>query len=265
MPYMKTIFFLMVGLLLGFQNPVLATEQPEYLQSFDPAKGFKPAQRNLTEIYLQFAGSLEHYGSPEPYLNHVRKERQRIEAAYLQKFGKQPKSRWPAYMTDDYLARSMANWNALSPKLGLQPLTKDIGHSMRLAIKGTRDSGTILVDIFNQHQKQVFDSMLKQGAEPVGFDVLKTNLIVRLELGKPLVNEQKYELTRRDAVSFSLAVEGVTLKLFDKIDAALKPADAEKIKAALTSVFIDMGRITQAELEAGISEWALDSIIAARK
>ena len=41
-------------------------KQPEYLASFDPAKGFKPAQSDLTEVFLQLAGSLEYYGSPEP-------------------------------------------------------------------------------------------------------------------------------------------------------------------------------------------------------
>lgn len=262
---MKTLIALLIAVFFSVQFDGIAAGQPEYLQSFDPAKGFKPAQRNLTEIYLQLAGSLEHFGTPEPYLTHIRKEHQRIEAAYLQKFGKQPKSRWPAYMTDDYLARSMANWNTLSPKLGLQPLTKDIGHSMRLAIKGTRDSGTILVGILSEHQKHVFDSMLKPNAEPVDFEALKTNLVVRLELGKSMVNEQKYELTRRDAVTFSLAIEDRVLKLNDRIDAALKPADAAKIKTALTNIFIDMGRVAQYELEAGIAEWALDSTIAANR
>lgn len=263
--FMKTILILLVGLLYFCQTPVFAADQPEYLQSFDPAKGFKPAQRNLTEIYLQFAGSLEYYGSPEPYLNHVRREHQRIEAAYLRKFGKLPKSRWPAYMTDDYTARSMANWNVLSPKLGLQPLTQDIGHNLRLAIKGTRDTGTMLVEILNEHQKHVFEAMRHQKVESASFDVLKSNLVARLELGKKEVNEERYEIPRRDAVSFSLAIEGITLKLFKKLDASLKPADAERIKAALISQFIDMGRIAQSELEAGIAEWALNTSATASK
>ena len=42
-----------------------AEPKPEYLASFDPAKGFKPAQRDLTEVFLQIAGSLEANGSPE--------------------------------------------------------------------------------------------------------------------------------------------------------------------------------------------------------
>src|ERR1700710_154064 len=82
---------------------VMATEPPEYLASFDPAKGFKPAQRDLTEIFLQIAGSLEANGSPEGYLRHVASEHTRIEALYREKFGKAPRSFRPGYMTDTYI------------------------------------------------------------------------------------------------------------------------------------------------------------------
>ena len=37
----------------------LGADRPEYFASFDPAKGFKPAQDNLTQVFLQIAGSLE--------------------------------------------------------------------------------------------------------------------------------------------------------------------------------------------------------------
>ena len=50
--------YLALALVLSIFATANAAERPEYLQSFDPVKGFKPAQRDLTEIYLQLAGSL---------------------------------------------------------------------------------------------------------------------------------------------------------------------------------------------------------------
>jgi len=38
-----------------------------------------------------------------------------------------------------------------------------------------------------------------------------------------------------------------------------KPEDAKRVKYALTNVFIDVGRMAQSELEAGIAEWAFNS------
>ena len=234
-----------------------AATPPEYLNSFDPMKGFKPAQDNLTQIFLQIAGSLEHYGSPEPYLRHMAKEHERIEGIYRRKNGHDPKSYRPAYMTDEYLNRLCANWNLLAPKLGLEPYAKDVGHMMRDAIKGTRGAGTIAIDIFNQHQSQVFDFMAGKRKEPADFESLKTQLITRLELDKNSVDEERYETARRDAVSFALGIHGVTMKLFKRLEQGLNPPDAERIKTVLTSIIMDVGQMAQSELEAGIAEWAI--------
>lgn len=231
--------------------------KPEYLALFDPAKGFKPAQRDLTEIFLQIAGSLENYGSPEPYLRHMVAEHNRISALYRQKFGTAPASFRPAYMTDQYIDRLSANWNVLSPKLGLDTYAKDVGHMMRDAIKGTRGTGTILVDIFNQHQSLVFDRMAGKQTAPSDFDALKAQLISQLELDKDVVDEENYELARRDAISFALGIHGETMKLFKVLDQGLSPADAQDVKAGITGVFIDVGRMAQSELEVGLAEWAL--------
>ena len=124
-----------------------AADKPEYLASFNPGKGFKPAQSDLTEVFLQIAGSLEYYGSPEPYLRHMKVEHARIEAKYGERFHRASKAYWPAYMTDEYFEKFSANWNALAPKLGLVALTKNTGHNMRDAILGTRGNGTMLVEI----------------------------------------------------------------------------------------------------------------------
>jgi hypothetical protein len=255
---MKTIIAILTGLFLACQASALAGESPDYLQSFNPTNGFKPAQGNLTQIFLQLAGSLEFYGSPEPYLRHVKSEHKRIEAKYQQESGKLPKSFCPAYMTDEYLNRLATNWNLLSPKLDLKPFAQDIGHLMRLAVKGTRDSGTIVVEIFNEHQSRVLENMTRAGDKTANFDLLKSNLVVRLEFGQTNVNEEKYEIPRRDAVSYAIIIHGTTMKLFKRLDDGLKPADAERVKAALTSVFMDVGRSAESELEAAISEWAFD-------
>src|SRR5207249_3046184 len=155
----------------------------------------------LTQIFLQIAGSLEHHGTPEPYLRHMAKEHERIEALYLRKYSRAPKSYRPAYMTDEYLNRLFANWNLLSPKLGLEAFAKEVGHGMRNAIKGTRGTGTIIVEIFNSHQSKVFDRMAGKGSGPADFEALKSQLVSRLELDKSRVDEERYEIARRDAVS----------------------------------------------------------------
>jgi hypothetical protein len=234
-----------------------AAENPEYLASFNPARGFKPAQRDLTEIYLQLAGSLEAYGSPEPYLRHILAEHARIENLYRQRFGKDPTSYRPAYMTDAYVDRFAANWKLLSPKLGLEPFAKEVGNDMREAILGTRQTGTVVVDIFNRHQSAVFDAMAGKNAQGADFKSLKAELVNRLELDKTSINEKGYEIARRDAVSYAIIIHGITMRLFDKIDQSLNPDAAKAVKAVLTSAFLDAGVAADSELKAGIAEWAI--------
>ena len=251
---MKTIPALAFALLL---SALTAAEKPEYLDSYNVAKGFKPAQRDLTEIFLQLAGSLEEYGSPAPYLRHVAQEHARIEALYRRKFATEPRSYRPAHMTDDYIHRLAANWNLLSPKLGLEPFSKEVGNMMRDTIKGTRGTGTIIVEIFNQQQARVFDEMTGKAHRPADFEALKAQLITRLELNRAQIDDAAYAIPRRDAVRSAIIIHGMTMKLFKRIDQGLKPADAERVKAVLSSVFMDVGQAAQFELEAGIAEWAI--------
>lgn len=257
------IAFLCVFLFALCGMSVAAT--PEYVDSFDPAKGFKPAQRDLTEVFLQLAGSLESNGSPVPYLRHVAAEHQRIENLYRQKFGKAPASFRPDYLTDEYINKLAKNWDLLSPKLGLDAYAKEFGHTMRDAIKGTRGTGTIIVDILNQHQAKVFNSIVGKSERGADFESLSKELIVRLELNKKHHEYEGYEVARRDAVSFSLDIQGVTLKLFTRIDQGLKPDAAEAVKAVLQSAIIDTGMMAQSELEAGIADWAIANPSTARR
>ena len=116
---------------------------------YQPANGFKPAQTNLTEIFLQLADSLEHHGSPEPYIRHMQSEHKRISALYEQKTGDPHKGRMPSYMTEEYLNRFIANWNALSSKLGLDQLAKDAARCAHNAIQGPQGTGTFVILILH--------------------------------------------------------------------------------------------------------------------
>ena len=246
-------------LFTGDLQPVTAqSEKTGYLASFNPAKGFKPAQSDLTEVFLQIAASLEYYGSPEPYLRHMKAEHDRIETKFRQRLGRGSKAYWPSYMTDEYFAQFAANWNMMAPKLGLEVLAKHTGNLMRDAINGTRGNGTMLVEIFNHHQAAVFDALAGKGSEPANFDALKKELISRLEIDKTVIHDQNYAIMQRDAVGFTIGIRGPINELFSKLDASLSPTDAAQIEAAITSIFIDVGRAAQAELEEAIVETALD-------
>ena len=240
-------------------------DKPEYLDSFNSRKGFKPAQRDLTEVFLQLAGSLEEFGSPEPYLRHVAQEHARIESLYRRKFSTEPKSYRPGYMTDEYIDRLATNWNLLSPKLGLEAYAKEVGHMMRDAIKGTRGTGTIIVEIFNRHQDRVLDSMTGTGRQGADFEALRAELVTRLELDKKTVDEGGYEVARRDAVRCAIIIHGVTMKLFVKLEQGLKPADAQRVKTIITSIFMDVGATAQSELQAGTSALGFEKLSAVAK
>lgn len=253
----RAAFAVVVAMAMYVAAGVRAADTPEYLESFNPAAGFKPAQRDLTEIFLQIAGSLEANGTPEPYLRHMLAEHERIESLYRKKFGKEPASHRPAYMTNAYVEKLIANWNLLSPKIGLAPYAKDMGHLMHDAIKGTRGTGTVIIDILNQHQARVFDQMAGKNVQDADFESLRKELVTKLELDNPNVSEGRYEVARRDAISYAVIMHGVTTKLFQKVDSGLASTAAERVKAVLLSEIIDTGMMAQSELEAGIAEWAL--------
>lgn len=109
--------------------------EPPYQSHFDPAKGFTPAQPNFTKIFLQIAGSLEHHGSPEPYIRHVMAEHARIGSLYQHATGKICFSR-PSYLTDEYVENLLAGWNKLSEPLKLEAFCRLTGRNMRYAIQG---------------------------------------------------------------------------------------------------------------------------------
>lgn len=227
----------------------------EYLRFFNPAQGFKPAQTSLTQIFLQIAGSLEYYGSPVPYLRYIQAEELRIAAKYKAKTGRTMKSHRPAQMTDAYIGQLIENWNLLSPQLGLESFAKEAGLCAREAIRGTRDTGTIIVDALNQHQDSIAAGM--EGGKKASFEELRTMLFQQLEWGKKAVDEEGYETARRDAVSYAFIFKGIRSKLYAKLDAGLPHGKSPTIKAAIDSVFLDLGHLAQTELELGVIESAL--------
>lgn len=234
------------------------TEEPEYQQFYNPDKGFKPAQVNLTEIFLQLAGSLEHHGSPEPYLRHMQAEHKRVSALFEKKMGKPHQSRMPSYMTDAYVDRTIANWNSLSPKIGLDKFAREAGRCAREGIRGTRTTGTIAIDVFNEHQKTVVAAMKTGSMKGADFESLRARLIKELEFDKTQIDTLGYPVTRRDAVSYALIFRRVREQLYKKLDSALPSEKSGHVKDAVDGAFLDLGRLAQSELEIGILELFLN-------
>lgn len=65
------------------------------------------------------------------------------------------------------------------------------------------------------------------------------------------------EAIRTDAISTANEFLSTKAALFGKIDAALQPEKATKIKAAIDGVFLDLGELAQSELEIAILEYAI--------
>jgi mRNA-degrading endonuclease toxin of MazEF toxin-antitoxin module len=103
---------------------------------FNAEQGFKPAQRSFQPIFLQMAGSFEHYGTPANYLRHVNEEAKRVEAAWLKAKGKPAKFR-PDYFTEEYIEKLIVGWNQMAPVLALESFSRNSGRQMRYAILGT--------------------------------------------------------------------------------------------------------------------------------
>jgi hypothetical protein len=128
--YLASIF---LGVFWCLMPPVAA--QP-YLEYYNPETGFTPAQPNLTKVFLKLAASLEHHGSPEPYIRYVLAEHKRIDAKDLKATGKTGTAR-PAYFTDEYCDNLLNNWKRLEKPLQLDQLCRESGRYMRYAILGS--------------------------------------------------------------------------------------------------------------------------------
>ncbi len=252
---MKTV--LVAFVLLGLTSALLSETRPEYLRFYDPAKGFKPAQTDLTKIFLQAAASLEHFGSPEPYMRHMLAEHARIHKLTAAKFGDKAVSTLPAALSTERVEKLISNWNKLSSVLELDILAKNIGQDVRLGIRGVWDKGTIAVALLNEHQKRLLEDIANQTPRTIGFQQLKGQAIKELELDKEVLNLEDYEVQRRDAVMNADLVNAKFIGLQKSLRQKLPAEKADQLAAVIKQTFLDMALMAHSELEAGIVEWSL--------
>jgi hypothetical protein len=252
---MKTVLAFLIT--LGLTSVLPAENAPESLRFFDPSKGFKSAQSNLTEAFLQAAASLEHFGSPEPYLRHMLAEHERIHKKAVAKFGDGTATTLPDSLTAERIEKLLANWNKLSPVLGLDSFARDVGQDVRLGIRGVWDKGTIAVTFLNEHQQKVIVDISNQGPHSVGFQQLKDQAVKELELDKAVLHLEDYQVQRRDAVMNADLVNAKFIGLQKTLRKKLPTEKADQITEAIKGTFLDMAMMVHSELEAGIVEWSL--------
>jgi hypothetical protein len=141
--------FLGLALLIFSCSMTKAEEPAPYAPYFNPVKGFKPAQRSLADIFLQLAGSLEHFGTPEPYIRHVLAEHERIDAKHHAAGGKG--SSRPSYLTDEYVNNLITNWNKIVTPLKLDAFCREAGRNIRYAILGSKNMAPAELAMFEQN------------------------------------------------------------------------------------------------------------------
>ncbi|MDB4265116.1 hypothetical protein N9891_00045 [bacterium] len=114
---------------------LLSTHGQGYLEHFDPDKGFGKPEKSLTTIFLKLAGSLEHHGSPEPYIRWMMARYDEHEGKQKAK-GKKGIAR-PDYLTDGYVKKLLASWKTMEKPLQLKELCHLSGRYMRHSIQGS--------------------------------------------------------------------------------------------------------------------------------
>lgn len=201
----------------------VAAEQSPYAAYYNPTSGFKPAQRDFTKIFMQLAGSLEHHGSPEPYIRHMMAEHDRIERKYKAATGKEASVR-PKYLTAQFVENLITTWNKITPGLKLDTLSKDAGRNMRLAIMGTWNlSAQELVahegklsteeaaayrklldkSFFAKGDMKLLDAFYKGSYDKLS-DLGKSNLSRRIHLGSMPAGERDAEIQNQKGGSLSV-------------------------------------------------------------
>ena len=112
--------------------------------------------------------------------------------------------------------------------------------------------------------QMMYAGMTSKSAALSDFSVLQAELVKRLYLDQTTIHDEHFKMPERDAVDFTSGIHGAFIRLFTALDAGLKPTDAERIKGFVMSVCVDVGRMAQSELQAGIIETALDRQSAAK-
>ncbi|HEV2692916.1 MAG TPA: hypothetical protein VG347_08490 [Verrucomicrobiae bacterium] len=199
------------------------------LASFLPAKSFADDKTpKLTAVFFKLADSLEQNGSPVPYWNQVKLDAGRIENIYIQKFGNNPIVYHPTFLADGRADRAVKNWEALSPKLGLEPLSRNIGGILRNCV-----THPAAVSLLEEQERLISTAMTVDGNESEAFDEFeKAVLKISPQIG-------------------GSSITNMIANLFQRLDAALKPEDAAKIKTALIGAFNET-------VEAALIEYELE-------
>ena len=191
----------------------------------------------------------------------MKAEHARIEAKYQQQHEEKARSYCPAYMDAAYLDRFAANWKHIAPQLGLESLAKSTGQQMQAAINGPDGQGTILVDVFNEHQHQVYAAMTSKKAVQIpDFDALKASMVRCLRLDEQPAQVGNLTAEQQAVVNPAQDVHAAFLKLFLALNTGLAPADAEKVKTVILGMVTDIGRMAQSEIEVACLEDSLDEL-----
>lgn len=190
-----------------------------YLEHYNSKEGFSSVSKSLSQIMLKIAGSLEHHGSPEPYLRWMlEKEHPRISEKWKLATGKDRTSR-PESLTDEYFKKLIAGWKGLEGPLKLQKLCRESGRYMRHAIDGAWNKSAeewaaeeLALTEAERKQYQTFlekefftpaefKTMEKFYADGAGHQKLseagKTQMSDRYWLGKMPAEKREVELARR--------------------------------------------------------------------
>lgn len=181
--------------------------EPLYTSFYNPNKGFKAAQTSLADIFLQLAGSMEHHGSPEPYLRHVLGEDGRIAKKYLATNDKEMASVLANYMTEEYIQKLAENWNKLSPRLKLDELARNMGRAIRLSLNG-QNGETSLILLLNHHQNIMVQN---DGLKSLCEDLVK----VRNQGEATVMAEQETALSQSEQNLFKTFLEKPRFKKSD--------------------------------------------------
>jgi hypothetical protein len=232
-----------------------AAELPKPAPALDAAKGFRPAQLDLTAIFLQIADRLEQHGSPVPYLLHIEAEHSRVGAKFRQLRGVEMPNHLPSYVNQEFLSKAAKNWGFLAPKLDLKPLATEIGRLMRVAIESTNGNEPLAANVLKAHQERVIASMIGTAA-PTDFESLRKDFRLKLDSAKA---------SQQPDIQATLKIQETLERLSQTIGQRLNPSDAEKVSAVISSIISDVGKMAQAELEIAIVEGSLRDAATAKQ
>ena len=119
--------------------------------------------------------------------------------------------------------------------------------------------GTIIISIFNEHQKKTLASLEGKSPEKINSDNLQAALIEKLSLGKKDVTWQKLPPAEADALQFSHAIEDdFMMRVIHLSKQPIPKEQAEKIEKSLRIIIVNLLTIAQSEFEAALDDDFID-------